>query len=94
MANKRKEGRKAPKMKGKNMKIQLTNSEIEKLKEENITVDTQRDYAEDEAFGLLDSIRDVEVSYAMRAEISRRDAERAVAIGDIADKVQDMIDRA
>lgn len=76
------------------MKIQLTNREIEKLAEENITVDPQKDYTEEEAFDLLDSIRDVEISYAMRAEKSRQADEKAVKIGDIADKVQDIVDRA
>ena len=76
------------------MKIQLTGSELATLAEEDIAIDPQKDYSEDETFELLDKIRDAEVKYAVGADTNRQDAEKAVAIGDVADKVQDMIDRA
>ena len=76
------------------MKIQLTGSELATLTEENIAIDSQKDYPEDEASELLDSIMDAEVKYAIHSDANRQDAERAVIIAHLVDKVQDMIDRA
>lgn len=70
------------------MKFRLTETEIRLLKEREISVDTSRDYTEEEAFALLERVRDIEVMY------SQDDGEGEklfLLYGDLADKLQQQI---
>ena len=46
------------------MKFRLSKAEIQSLSERGIRVDPSHDYTEDEAFELLERVRDLEVRYS------------------------------
>lgn len=70
------------------MKFRLTETEIRLLKERKIPVDTSHDYTEEEAFALLERVRDVEVMYSQ----DYGEGEKLFLLyGDLADKLQQQI---
>lgn len=70
------------------MKFNLTEKDIQLLTKENISVDTSLDYTEDEAFYLLDQVRDIEVKYSQDYGENEK---LFFLYGDLADKIQQQI---
>ena len=70
------------------MRFRLSETEIQILRDREIFVDPFRDYTEDEAFELLDRVRDFEVCYAQDCG---EDEKLFFLYGDLADKMQGQI---
>ena len=70
------------------MKFRLTETETQLLKERDIPVDPSRDYTEEEAFALLERVRDVEVRYSQDYGAGEK---LFLLFGDLADKMQQQI---
>lgn len=73
------------------MKILLNPAEINLLEAENIHLDPARNYSEEEVFSLTESIYEAEIYYAQDAAQSVKSRLRAEALGNLADKIQDMV---
>lgn len=71
------------------MKIDLTEKEIQLLKGKNISLDTSRDYTEDEALALLERVRDLEAEYAQ--DFGNEREKLYFMYGDLGDKIQKQI---
>lgn len=70
------------------MKFRLSKAEIQSLSERGIRVDPSHDYTEDEAFELLERVRDLEVRYS---QDYGKDEKLFFMYGDLADKMQRQI---
>lgn len=70
------------------MRFQLSKTEIQYLQEREILVDLSRDYTEDEAFRLLERVRELEVRYS---QDYGKDEDLFFRYGDLADKMQEQI---
>lgn len=73
------------------MKISLSEKEIEMLTDEEIDFNQNHEYTEDEAFELLEQVRDVEVYYSQDLKHNEASYQKYIRYGDLADKIQDMI---
>ena len=74
------------------MKIRLNETEKELLKIKGIDLNDGQDLSEEEAEDVLDRVRDVEVYYSQQADNDRKAKELAIEYGNLADKIQEIID--
>ena len=74
------------------MKIRLNESEKELLKIKGIDLNDGQDLSEEEAEDVLDRVRDVEVYYSQQADNDSEAKEQAIEYGNLADKIQEIID--
>lgn len=71
------------------MIFELTKKETDLLEERRIPFDFAHDYSENEAFELLEQVRNIEVEYAQDYTVT---GERLYYLyGDLADKIQSQI---
>ena len=70
------------------MRFRLSETEIQILRDREMFVDPSHDYTEDEAFELLDRVRDLEVC---NAQDYGEDEKLFFLYGDLADKMQSQI---
>ena len=75
------------------MTVELLNSEIKLLNDAGIDFSEGKDISAERAEEILDKVRDLEVKYSQDADVDAKAHELAVAYGDIADKIQDAIDK-
>lgn len=71
------------------MKFDLTNHEIELLNSQNIQIQSDREYTDDEALDLVDLVRDVEISFSQLPTSQGKQLYKTY--GSLADKMQGQI---
>lgn len=73
------------------MKFALQKDDIQLLSQADINFFPEKEYSEDEAFSLLDLIREKEIFYSQDADKNKASKKLAVSYGELADKIQNII---
>jgi len=73
------------------MKIKLDKSEIRNLIIENVTIDEEKEYSEEESNKILDEVHDIEVKYSFSDDEKSIEYKKAEYFARIADKIQNQI---